>query len=240
MYVYGVVRADARLRLPEEGVGGRAIALIEHDDLAALVSEDVDAPVRTSRRNMLAHSGVLQAVVAQVDVLPMRFGVVMPDAAAVRDELLAAHAESLGAELVACAGCVELAVTVTCPQDAQLRAVLAADRSLLQRPAEQDVEGRIAFGERVAQGVDALRAETADALIERVRRHVIDAIVDAPRHEDMLASVALLVERGRVKDVEQALEAPAAGERAVRCVGPMPPYHFVDVGLDIQEARAWA
>src|SRR6476469_10337265 len=100
MYVYGVVRAGARLRLPEEGVGGRAVALIEHDDLAALVSEDVDAPVRTSRRNMLAHSGVLQAVVAQVDVLPMRFGVVVPDAAAARDALLAAPAAPLAAEPV--------------------------------------------------------------------------------------------------------------------------------------------
>src|SRR4051794_37525292 len=114
MYVYGVVRTDTRLRLPEEGGGDRAVELIEHGPLAALVSEGVPAPGRASRRNMLAHSGVLQAVVAEADVLPMRFGVVMPDAAAVRDELLAAHAEELGVELVACAGCVELAVTVTC------------------------------------------------------------------------------------------------------------------------------
>src|SRR4051794_27310622 len=239
MYVYGVMRTDTRLRLPEEGVGGRAVALVEHGQLAALVSDDVEAPVRASRRNMLAHSSVLQAVVAQADVLPMRFGVVMPHAAAVRDELLAAHADELGAELVACAGCVELAVTVTCHQDAQLRAVLASDPSLLRRPAEHDIEARIAFGERVARAVEAERERTAEALVERAKPTMIDAVIEAPRHDDMLANVAFLVERGRVAAFEEVLESPGAG-RTVRCVGPLPPYHFVDLGLAMEEAEAWA
>ena len=239
MYVYGVVRADARLRLPETGVDGRGVELIESDDLAALVSDGVEAPVRASRRSMLAHSDVLQAVVAQADVLPMRFGVVMPDAAAVRDELLVAHAEALGAELVACAGAVELAVTVTCRRDDQLRAVLADDRSLLQRPTEHDIEARIAFGERVAQAVEVLKMDTAAALIEGVRETIVDAAIDEPRHDDMLANVAFLVERGRVGDFERALPAPVDG-RTVRCVGPMPPYHFVELGLELEEAGSWA
>src|SRR3954454_12470642 len=107
MYVYGVLRADEGLRLPSEGVAGRPVTCVSHGDLAALVS-DLRERVRPSRRNVMAHSEVLQALVAQNDVLPMQFGVVMPDADAVRDELLVAHGDDLRAELDALTGCVEL------------------------------------------------------------------------------------------------------------------------------------
>src|SRR4051794_12310892 len=165
MYVYGVLASDARLRLPSEGVGGRPVGRIEHEGLAALVSDGVEVPVRPSRRNVMAHSTVLQEAVTQTDVLPMRFGVVLPDEAAVRDELLAAHHDALAAELAACGGCVELSVTVTCPEEALLRAILAADSSLLTARGKVDAGGmqaRIAFGEQVARAVEAERARVAE------------------------------------------------------------------------------
>src|SRR4051812_29276833 len=117
MYVYGVVRAADRLRLPSGGVADRPVARVEEGALAALVSEGGDEPVRPSRRNVMAHSAVLQEIVLQAAVLPMRFGVVMPDARAVREELLAAHCDVLIAELEALGDCVELDVTVTCRED---------------------------------------------------------------------------------------------------------------------------
>src|SRR3954470_21252443 len=96
MYVYGVVRAGERLALPDSGVDGRPVGCLRHGALAALVGESPDDPVRPSRRNVMAHTAVLQDFVAAgADVLPMQFGVVMPDGDAVRDELLAAHAEAL-------------------------------------------------------------------------------------------------------------------------------------------------
>src|SRR3954468_17167303 len=131
MYVYGVVRAGVRLDLPPEGVAGGAVTRVEQGDLAALVGTIGEGPVKPSRRNVLAHSRVLQEVVAQTrDVLPMRFGVVMPSADAVREELLAPHDDVLRAQLDEHAGQVELTVTVTCPQEAQLRGILGTDLTL--------------------------------------------------------------------------------------------------------------
>src|SRR3954451_24690976 len=122
MYVYGVLRAGVHLELPPEGVAGAAVTRVEHGDLAALVGDIGGAPVKPSRRNVMAHSRVLQEVVAHsADVPPMRFGVVMPNADAVRDELLALHDEVLRAQLHEHAGRVELTVTVTSPQEDQLR-----------------------------------------------------------------------------------------------------------------------
>jgi hypothetical protein len=244
MYVYGVMRADHRLRLPSEGVAGRGVSCVTHDDLAALVSDVPDEPVRSSRRNVMAHSTVLQEVVARADVLPMRFGVLMPGAEAVREELLAAHADTLRSELKALSGCVELDVTVLCRQDVQLRAVLAADprlRALADRLDAAGMQERIAFGEQVAAAVEDQRARVADQTLDQLGPAIVDAIVDEPRHEDVLTGVACLVERRRMEAFELAVErlgGELGEELRVRCVGPLPPYHFVDIGL-AQEVGAW-
>src|SRR5688572_32611379 len=88
IYLYGIVSS----RLPQDahpatsGVGDppRPVRILRHRALAALVS-DVSLPevstenLRLLRRNMKAHSAILNAVAGHGTILPVRFGVVFPD-----------------------------------------------------------------------------------------------------------------------------------------------------------------
>src|SRR4051812_32079345 len=246
MYVYGVVRAGVRLDLPPEGVAGGAVTRVEQGDLGALVGTIDEGPVKPSRRNVMAHSRVLQGVVAHAaDVLPMRFGVVMPNADAVRDELLALHDEVLRAQLHEHAGRVELTVTVTSPQEDQLRMLLGSDLPLRRAAGDLDratPSERIAFGEQIARAIEVERERVARRVIAAVSDFAVDAAVDEPRHDDMLANVAFLLDRRWIPAFEGAIEGLSAElgtDRGLRVVGPLPPYHFVELALD-QEAGAWA
>src|SRR4051812_4963663 len=86
--VYGVMRAEAESPPPPDGIEGRPVRSVTAGPLAALVSDAPAGPVKASRRNLMAHAAVLQHAVAHACVLPMRFGVVMPDEHAVESELL--------------------------------------------------------------------------------------------------------------------------------------------------------
>src|SRR3954462_6623418 len=124
-YVYGVIGAGAAgWRPPAEGVDDQPGELVELDGLAALVSEAPRVPVRANRRNLMAHSRVLQSVIGERCVLPMRFGVVMPDRAAVAEELLAQSGDWLAAQLRVFETYVELDVRALCPEEDLLRAVV--------------------------------------------------------------------------------------------------------------------
>jgi hypothetical protein len=175
----------------------------------------------------------------------MRFGVVMPGADAVRGELLALHDDVLRAQLQEHAGRVELSATVTCPQETQLRALLGSDLTLRRAAGALDratPSERIAFGEQMAQAIETERERVARRVIAAVSDFVVDAAVDEPRHDDMLANVAFLVERRWVAAFDGAMDELArelGSERKLRLVGPLPPYHFVELALD-QEAGAWA
>ena len=242
MYVYGIARADAEARLPDAGVEGRPVGRLAEGDLAAIVADIEEAPVRANRRNLMAHSRVLQGVLeTPCDVLPMRFGVVMPDAATVRDELLAPHAAELAAQLATVAGKVELDVAISCPEEEILRAVVAGDRHLadLARHARGYHE-RLAAGEAIAAGVAGYREAVAARGLDELGPFAAAAVRDEVRADDELTRSAFLVDRAQVPGFDAALErlGAALGDAVrVRSVGPLPPYHFVDLALP---ERAWA
>src|SRR3954467_1359969 len=160
-YVYGVISAGAAGgRPPGEGIDDQPVELVERGELAALVSDAPRVPVKANRRNLMAHSRVLQSVIGERCVLPMRFGVVMPDRAAVEAELLGQNSDWLAAQLRVFETYIELDVRALCPEDELLRTVvrerpqLAELReSLRGRPGPATYYERIRLGELVAGAV---------------------------------------------------------------------------------------
>src|SRR5689334_16766830 len=98
VYLYGVLRPPDRV--PKALLGGGvgeppvAVYLLRHRDLAAAVSEvDADAigeaaGARALRRDIAAHTDVLNRLLGAGPVLPARFGTVLPDEQTVFDRLL--------------------------------------------------------------------------------------------------------------------------------------------------------
>jgi len=248
-YVYGVVASTGGWTPAGEGVDGRRVEPVERGAIAALVSDAPTVPVKATRRNLTAHSRVLAEVVAERCVLPMQFGVVMPDREAVREELLDLHADRLAAQLDAFKPYVELDVRILCPEDALLRTVLAergdiADlRARLEgRSLESTYYERIRLGELVAQAVAEKRQAITDRLIGRLEPNAAAIEPGDALHEQMLANVAFLVRRDDVAKFDAAVEE--AGEEfgpAVRMsyMGPLAPHHFVDLAAE-NEVRVWA
>ena len=242
VYVYGVVRARARPRLAATGVEGARPRVVEQGELAAVVGDAPPGDVRASRRNLLAHSAVLQEISnAGCDVLPVRFGTVLPDLGV----LLGTHADTLRVELENLAGLVELDVTLSCPHDELVQALIAGDDALADA-ARQLREGtpadRMELGERIAAAIDDARDQAVRRLLGALGDIAVAADVGPPAHEDMLANVAFLVARSRHEAFDAEVDELGARLRAplrARCVGPLPPYRFSDVPL-AEEAGAWA
>jgi hypothetical protein len=248
-YVYGITRSGPPGILPAAGVGGHPVTRVERGPLAALVSEAPDGPVKANRRNLMAHTEVLQHVVASGCVLPMRFGVVMPDEKTVAEELLAAHEDALSEQLDAFDGLVELDIKVTCPEDVLLRGVLSERPDLAEMreriralPDDASYFDRVALGEQVAAAVEDARRALLKRVTGRLEPLALSTAVSEPAHEQMLVNVAFLVERDRIAAFDAEADALARDlGPGMRCkyVGPLPPFHFVDTAAD-HGSPAWA
>jgi hypothetical protein len=235
-YVYGVISAGGAPP-PGPGIDGGEPKLVQAEELAALVS-DIDADeIALGRDAMSAHARVLEQALAAGTVLPMRFGVVMADEDAVRDELLGAHGTELRAQLDEFADRVELKLRATYEEDRLMREVVARDpevarlrESMRGTPEDATYYARIQLGELVAAGVERIRQADAEAILGALAPLAADFVAGEPAHERIAVNASFLVERDRIPQFDEAVDGigrAQAGRIRLKYTGPLPPHSFV-------------
>jgi hypothetical protein len=239
-YVYAVVPVGADVT-GILGVDDRDVRLVEAGEVAVVVSDlDLDRPP-ARRKELLAHSRVVDALAAAGPVVPVRFGsVVLDDAAAVEDTV--ADDPDLADLLRRLATVVQLNLRATYAEEHVLAEVVESD------PVVADLRERtrdlppgtmhpdlVRLGERVSHALDGMREHDRAHLLEQVTP-LAEAVNARPTGgTDGLLDAALLIDREHLVAVEERLEelAEAVHPRVrLRLVGPVPPYDFV-------EDRSW-
>ena len=130
-YVYGV-RQPSSQSISSAGIGGAELHEIESGGLAALVSDLPTAAeeLKLGREELTTHARVLEQALEHGIVLPMRFGVVMENQAAVRARILEAHSEELQAQLQQLDGKVELRVRAMYEERRLMREIVAENSEI--------------------------------------------------------------------------------------------------------------
>lgn len=236
LYLYGIVRAGAKLPAPGlTGVGGGTVRLLDDGAIGAIVTDLPDLAYEAGREDLVAHSDVLQAVVDSYGVLPMGFGTVFESQAELAETFLRPNEHALLRMLDSTEGLVEFQVRAEYDPDAIARDIASTDRSLqkLQARAKSrgDVESRIELGRRFASVLEQRRYADARGLVDALAPAARDASVgDAPGEYGLLRASFLVARDDVARFDELATRAAASlgGRASLRSVGPLPPYSFVD------------
>jgi hypothetical protein len=240
LHLYGAVGAETSLPDDLLGRGGEPVRRIADERLAVLVTEvDDDRPV--GRADLLAHAHVLEKVAESDTVVPIRFGMTMPDEDTVRAELLGPRGDHSAMLLQAFEGAVQLTVTTRYDEEQALREIVRRDPGLRAGAGGADVPARMRLGEAVAAALEVMRADDADRVLQRLAPHARAVAFNEVRDVYTVSSLALLVDRAlrHALDVAVSDLRDEIGERLrVRYVGPQPPYAFLD-SVDTGE-KAWA
>jgi hypothetical protein len=235
LHLYGVVTDSAT---PPQDVTGRLdrpVRYVTDGGLRAIVS-DVGDDTRVRRADLMAHAHVLEAFAAATTVIPGQFGMLFPDEEHVRGDLLRARHDELTHLIASFDGLVQLTVHVLFQEEPALREVLDRDPDLVTlreaaRAAEADQDLQVRLGQAVAQGLEQLKSEEADILLQRLAPHARAVAVNEARGAHDVLNVALLVERDKQRNLDAAvteLGEEVASRMTVRYVGPQPPYSFLE------------
>jgi hypothetical protein len=196
------------------GVEEAPLRVVTSGELAAVVSDRGDAPLAVSEDALWAHERVVEELMADRAVLPMRFGSSLRDDRAVQG-MLAARCEELRAGLRRVRGAVELGVRAAWDPKAAAgngnRDVGAGAEYLL---------GQSRSRQRARSLAERLDRSVAGLCRERVQR-----LLTSP---SLPVSAAYLVDRagvGAFREGIGALDAEIADAQIV-CTGPWPPYSF--------------
>ncbi|MFJ4535277.1 GvpL/GvpF family gas vesicle protein [Streptomyces tibetensis] len=230
LYVYGIAPAGVRPpRAP--GVDGAAVRVLTEAGLCAAVS-DAPASVRARRRDLMAHQSVLGELASQGPVLPMRFAVLAPDAAALCAQLRSDRAH-LTTQLDGVRGCVEMNVkgAVVPGYFADLVRRDEALRALARRTRHRPgYEANVRLGEALAKGVAREARDAARTVLARLTPIAVRT-AQGPVDDEQVLSTSFLVRSADEQRFRQAVTAQArdVGDRLTLSVtGPLPCYSFVD------------
>ncbi len=224
LYVYAILRARPRGPLPP-GLRRERLRVVGSAGLFAVVGAIDEAPAPAAR-TLRAHDAVVRRLAAHAEaLLPVRFGTVVADVAALT-ERLEPRGTALRAALGLVAGREQMTLRVYGPE-------VATPDTPDDEPASSPGAGARYLERRLtvwrqarsAAEIAPLRPALAGIVVaERVERH------DRP---PLLASLYHLVRRGEAARYRRAIARGRAALAPVRveASGPWPPYAFVDEEL---------
>lgn len=255
-YLYCIISCGEERIIDIEAIGdaSRAVHTVVYRGLATVVSDAAAERYETTRGNMMAHQKVLEKVMQEHTLLPVRFGTVADAASPNEDiqKLLQGRFQEFNRLLKEMENKVELGLKgVWRDEKAIYDEILAENpeiRRLRQRLAGKPPEavrfgGGIALGRIVKEALERKRREEADRFLAPLRR-----LAERVRENDTLLdriifNAAFLVDRRRRPEYDQAvdrLEGEYGGRVGFKYVGPTPPYNFVDIVVNWEELRALA
>jgi hypothetical protein len=221
IWIYGICdRPD--LPIPRRrGLAQAPLDSVRVDALLAVVSRHVHPPSEPALDSLWVHERVVERLMAERAVLPMRFGSKVEDDEALTAALRARQQAFLFA-LDRVRGRVELGVRVLRSGPADNGSEVAAiAASAVPATGRDYLLGKLQDGKRVDK--------TATALHEPLAALAVEARRQPARSSDELLRASYLVDRASIARFRAAVDRlqKAHPDAALLCTGPWPPYSFV-------------
>lgn len=249
-YLYGVIRRPGRgAKLSAQGLGSGVgdppsqVSLVDCEEVAAVAS-DVNADgigeaagIRALRRDMIAHTDVLDRILRSRTVLPARFGTFFPDRQTLIDEFLEPEYERLDEQLDRLRRQVEMRLRADFVE-AQVLRHLAEKQPQLIAAGGDSYHARIEKGRRIAAAIRDERDREAGRLAEALGAIAHDASTATPASDLAVLRASFLLDRGDLDEFDNLvheLQAQAGPRMRLACIGPLPPYSFVDLRVPARD-----
>jgi hypothetical protein len=242
-YLYCIVRSREPRTFETLGIGerGDVVHTINFEDLAAVASDSPHARYDNTRRNMMAHMRILDEVMADHTVLPIRFDSVAPGPEMVREQLLKARYDELSAMLDAMEGRIEMGLKAFWYEDVVFQEIVQDNPTIRRmrdglagRALEETYYDRIRLGELVESELKGRRGRDAESILNRLRPLAEKTLINPPIADHMVVNAAFLIVRAKETEFDamvRALDAELGRRLLIKCVGPVAPYNFVNVNL---------
>lgn len=244
-YLYCIIRcAEERTfdgAAPIGGVAG-AVYTIPHDGLALVVSDSPATEYETTRAHMMAHERVLESVMREYTLLPVRFGTVADPSYSIEDmsKLLRSRAQEFHELLADMEGKIELGLKALWQDEkAVFQEVLAESQAirrlrdyLLGQPAQAVRYEGIRLGQMVKEALELKRKKEATNILTHLRPLAQRVRENGVAGDRMVLNAAFLVDKAREGEFDNSVKQleHGVGQRLVlKYVGPVPPYNFVNI-----------
>ena len=245
LYVYGLIPASAAaLSIAAKPVmnPAAAVEILTVGDISALQSPIDADEILPVRRNLMAHTKVLEEAMACTTLLPMQFGVMVPDQAHLA-RLIEVNRESVLRILATLTGKIEVGLKVRW-NEATIFSEIATEtptlrdqgRKLNQKNEQESYYDRIALGQKVEAILQVKKQSDFDLFSECLAEFDCQIKHLASMDDYSVLNSAILIDKAREEtlfDQINDINRDCDNRFDIKFISPVPAYNFVSERLNL-------
>lgn len=236
-YIYCIIHEPNSKRVTIEGINGAQTYTINFKDISACVSDTKVKNYDPKREYVLTHTKVLEAIMSEYTILPMKFGTISKSIKRIK-ELLKQNYLNFKRNLELLKDKIEIGVKVLWESDALAKEIkefrkLKQEIDMADRVKAQAIQVRV--GKEVKSILEQWKHNCIDEIHNSLREISVDSVKNEPVGLKMLLNSSFLVEKEKEKEFENLvykLDDKYGDKLRFKYVVPCPPYNFVNIKLN--------
>ena len=247
-YIYCIIASNEERDFPVKGIGeqGDGVYSIRHKDIGAVISDSPVIKYPVSRKNTIAHQLVMEEVMKQYTILPVRFCTIAESNGAlspkdrIREKVLKARYDEFNALLAEMNNKAELGVkALWVDMDLIFEEVLKENKEIrvlkkkiAYMKGTHEHNERIRLGGLVKSALERKSEKEANRILKTLKKFSADCKVNDTFSDRMLLNAAFLVDQAQEEKFDawvDELQDGADGRIQFKYVGPIPPANFVEI-----------
>ena len=240
-YIYAIIGADEKINFGPIGIGegNNDVYTICHGDVGAVISNSPIVQYPVSRANTMAHQKVMEIVMKDYPMLPVRFGTVAEGIELINVKLLKDRYDELKETLNFMRDKIELGLKVmwkdmtpVFQEITENNADITRFRDRLMKRKGGIQRDQVRLGEMVKKALEARKIQEKESILDPLDGLWVERKLSEPFGDQMIANAAFLVERDKEAEFDLAVENMTAsfdGNSVFKYVGPIPPCNFVEI-----------
>jgi len=253
-YIYCIIETKIERNFGPIGIGGRGdeVTTIGYKDLGMVMSNSPMTKYVVSRENLLAHERVIEEVMKEFTVLPVRFCTIASNADEIRNLLDRRHREFKNL-LRDMDHKIELGIKgLWKNMDLLFKEIIKENHEIkrLKEKMQNDkgkkkfsstktsLEAKVEVGKLVEEALKEKKDKEAEKIEETLRRAAIDYKRNKTIGDEMFINGAFLIDRGREKEFDNIMEDLSEEYKdriKFMYAGPLPPFNFVNITIYPEE-----
>ena len=244
-YIYGIIRHAGPIEYGPIGIGKRADLVygVNFNDITAIVSNSPIIIYEARRVNMTTHEKVLEEIMKNFSVLPVRFSTISEhsdDSGILR--ILEKEYKKFDELLIKMEGKKELGLKVLAHEDAIYKTIIekydeirTMRGKLMNLPVDKTHYQRMKIGEMVAEALKNETGNYKDAILGMLNPLADDVKLNDNYGDMMILNAAFLIKNSiepLFDAAVNALDEKYKGLMTFKYVGTLPPYNFVNLFIN--------
>lgn len=234
-YIYCVIEAKQKHEFGNIGLGEMPVYTVGLGGLACVVSDSNMDVYIANAVNLAEHERVLERLMKEHVVLPMRFGTVADGERGIM-LMLKKHGNQFLRMLKKLEGKVEVEIEVAWKDMKAVFAELVERNPSLKQmkadPRARSQEEIVMAGQMVYQLLQDKKRRESEGFIKALKRAAEGCVVLKNERDELMMNASFLINKEKLGEFDRVLDmldVKTGGRFDIKYIGPLPPYSFVEM-----------